>query len=109
MWVYLNDAHLSIVAHREVADCLLVRARVRGDIEAVFPHAQVEHTPHGDYAFRAKVRREEVAEALAQRVEAIDYDNFKNSCPDSRHRAYLDVWAAGAEALQRLDADLGPR
>ena len=36
MWVFLSDAFLSIVAHRDDPDALLVRARRQGDIECVF-------------------------------------------------------------------------
>ena len=55
MWVFLNDAALSIVAQRERPDCLLVRGRVAGDIEAVFPKAHVTVTPDADYRYRASV------------------------------------------------------
>jgi hypothetical protein len=41
MWIFLNDSFLSIVANRELAGVLLVRARKEGDIEAVFPDATV--------------------------------------------------------------------
>lgn len=95
MWIFLNDAALSIVAHREEPGTLLVRARIAGDIEKVFPNAIVKHTPEFDYAYRTCAHRKIVADVLSQRVEAIGYDNFKNSVDPvdhARHNAYLNTW-----------------
>lgn len=93
MWVMLNDAFLSIVAHPSRPKLLLVRARQREDIEAVFPGANIRATPDRDYQFRALVKRRTVEAAMAAEVRRIDYTNFKNSVVDQRrHDAYLDVW-----------------
>jgi len=98
MWVSLSDSFLSIVAlEGPAADPaqLLVRARVAGDIERVFPTAKVTHTPRSDYAYRTTLPRTMVANALVAAVEAIDYTNFKNSVPDqARHDAYFECWEA---------------
>ncbi len=98
MWLSLSDSFLSIVAlEGPTADPrqLLVRARVAGDIERVFPIATVAHTPKHDYAYRAILPRTVVATALAAVVQAIDYTNFKNSVPDrARHDAYFACWDA---------------
>lgn len=101
MWVFLNDSFLSIVAHRTKPDKLLVRARIKGDIEAAFPGAKVKVTPDADYRYRAEVLRSEVARVLVERVESIRYDNFKATVRDEhRHAAYLRVWSAMADAAQ---------
>lgn len=93
MWVFLNNAMLSIVAQRSQPGSLLVRARTAGDIERVFPEARVSETPTADYRYRAEISTEQVAEALAAQVRAIDYPNFKATVRDSgRLRAYHDVW-----------------
>ena len=93
MWVFLNNAMLSIVAHGSHPGVLLVRARSAGDIERVFPDAAVSETPTADYRYRADVPTETVAEALAAQVRAIDYPNFKSTVRDTgRLRAYHDVW-----------------
>lgn len=95
MWIHLNDAFLSIVAHLDDEEMLLVRARLAGDIERVFPAAEVAETPHADYRFRASVRRGEVARVLAARAAAIPYSNFKASiAPEerARHDAAMEVW-----------------
>jgi hypothetical protein len=41
----MNKSFLSIVADLDNPDNLLVRARIRGDIERLFPEADVIHTP----------------------------------------------------------------
>ncbi|MCH8078089.1 MAG: hypothetical protein IIC64_19970 [SAR324 cluster bacterium] len=93
MWIFQNDSFLSIVALRDKPGVLLVRARKAGDIEAVFPQAKSREGEGADYRFRADVPAEEVAEAMAERIRAIDYGNFKDSVKDGpRHDAYFNVW-----------------
>jgi len=95
MWIYLNDAFLSIVAHRDDPGILLVRARRQGDIERAFPAAAVKVTGAADYRFRAELPRQDVADALAAAVAGIGYPNFKASVAErDRHQAYLRCWAA---------------
>jgi hypothetical protein len=93
MWLCLPDAFLSIV-HKECADDeLLVRARRRGDIERVFPHAKVVVNRNTDYMFRARVKRTDVADALMTQAATIDYPNFKNEvADDDLHNAYSAIW-----------------
>lgn len=95
MWIYLNNAFLSIVAHREQPENLLVRARVRGDIERVFPGCDVLETRTADYRFRSVIPRGEVARRLAELALDISYTNHKSSVRDpDRHDVYMDVWSA---------------
>ena len=95
MWIHMNDAFLSVVAHRTDPGALLVRGRVEGDIQRVFPDAEVAETPDADYRFRTLLPRDVVAGAVAAAVGTIDYDNFKNSvAEDDRHDAYADCWLA---------------
>lgn len=93
MWIFLNDAFLSIVAHRAKPDALLVRARARGDLERTFPGVKVSRTPDADYLYRAEVPISRVAGEIGQRIREIDYPNFKNSVAEhDRHDAYAGVW-----------------
>lgn len=97
MWIFLNDAFLSIVDPGRQGprngDYLLVRARAKGDIQRVFPKAVVHKLPNRDYEFRAFVPRPVVAKAIAKQVAGIDYTNFKNSvAEDCRHTAYARAW-----------------
>ena len=97
MWIHFNDAFLSIVAHRDRPGHYMVRARVAGDIERVFPQAEATETPAGDYRFRTVLPIPEVVAALAERAASIDYPNFKGSIAPSegrRHDAYLRCWSA---------------
>lgn len=107
MWVFLNDAFLSIVDSKAAVtkkkntkpkadDVLLVRARLKGDIERVFgEHVQVTKTPLRDYQFRALITRKEVQEVLAREVNRVTYGNFKNSVTNNkRHDVYEYVWSA---------------
>jgi hypothetical protein len=93
MWIFLNNAFLSIVSNKDDPDNLLVRGRRRGDIRRVFPKVKVVVTPEADYRYRAFVPRTLVAETIASRISAIDYTNFKDSVTEEvRHTAYLAVW-----------------
>ena len=106
MWIFLNDAFLSIVEPRPVdpASRLLVRARVKGDLERVFSGCRVEVSPEADYRFRTMIDRPAVVSAIADRVMEIDYFNFKSSVAEKpRHDAYLRTWVA-MEQLQRSEA-----
>ena len=95
MWIALNNSFLSIVQNRNDSSELLIRARVKGDIERVFPEAETFEDLTADYRYRALIQRDLVAKALASQVSEINYDNFKNSISrdeHQRHDAYLKVW-----------------
>ena len=99
MWILMNDSMLSVVRHTGVPGSLLVRARLSGDIEQVFPAAAVVEDGGSDYRFRATVPEQEVADAVSRRLLAIDYPNFKSSVrAPKRHSAYLKIW----EVLHRM-------
>lgn len=94
MWLCLSDAFLSIVDKDCQPDELLVRARRDGDIERVFPGAKVEVTLSNDYRCRAKIKRADIAAAMAQRVMDMGYSNFKGSVKDENlHDVYMGVWS----------------
>ena len=93
MWLCLSRSFISVVADRNNPDRLLVRARVAGHIEAVFPKAEVFTDARADYLYRAFIDREEVAQKLSEEVREIGYDNFKASVPDQAlESAYLGMW-----------------
>lgn len=100
MWICLSDAFFSIVAHDALPGHLLVRARRPGDIGRLLPGAQVRVTPEADYRYRAVVPAKEVADAIAARVQAIDYTNFKASAARDLGGAYAKIWGVLA-GLQR--------
>lgn len=120
MWVFLNDAFVSIVAHRDKPDTLMVRARFAGDLQRLFPSRakQVKRTPSADYLFRVEVPRGEVAEMLSLAALSVDYPNFKASVPERwRHDIYAGCWSvmwraqtnrAQAKRAQLDSSDDGP-
>lgn len=94
MWLFHPKGFVSIVADDSNNDKLLVRGRVKGDIEAIFPGAKVSVTPKYDYRFRASVDRWVVAARVAELAAEINYGNFKNAAPRNRHNTYLDIWTS---------------
>jgi len=103
MWLSFNKCFLSIVHKDCKPDELLVRARRKGDIEKIFPAAIGKRTQGTDYAFRAVVKREVVAQALRDQVMNLNYTNFKDSVLDDElHLAYSSVWSIMAR-LQEGD------
>jgi len=96
MWIFLSDAFLSVVADKDdpSGPRLLVRARREGDIERIFPDAEVATTPTADYRFRAWLPRERVAAVMTQQVENLAYANFKSSiCDHAYHDAAMGAWS----------------
>ena len=93
MWIQFNNAFLSIVENREKTIELLVRARVKGDIEKVFPEADVFEDNNADYKYRAFISKVIVAEKIMLKVTEINYDNFKNSVKEiERKKVYSNIW-----------------
>jgi hypothetical protein len=110
MWLCMNDAFLSIVADPKSSDDLVVRARRRGDCEAVFPGYAVQEIPARDYQFRTRVPRDVVAAVIAMQLGNIDYGNFKASVFDlNLARAYARVWAVMADLQEKAPYDPHPR
>ena len=95
-YVDTNEQLVSVYSERQKQNNgLLVRARVEGDIENVFPKARVKADIGTDYKYRAFIPKWVVSEAIKKSIENIDYDNFKNSVPlddTARHDAYLQIW-----------------
>lgn len=106
MWVFLNEAFVSIVAHRDKSDTLLVRARFAGDLARLFPDRarQVKRTPAADYLFRVEVPRDDVALMLANAAHSVDYPNFKDSIGEHWRKADCSaVWSIMYRAQDRED------
>jgi hypothetical protein len=103
MWIFTSDSFLSIVDKGDPSGAtLLVRARRKGDIERVFPDAQVTEGDGTDYKFRARIDREAVAQAMAEAIRKVDYGNFKSSIKDrERHDALIRVWSAMYDFQER--------
>lgn len=120
MWIFLNDAFLSIV-HK---DCqpheVLVRARIKGDLEKVFndekllesnglkPVEVIRYTK-SDYLYRAVVSRRHMMLVMVAELDRVVYSNFKASTRDNKlHTAYNGVWGIMAR-LQEVPPYSGNR
>lgn len=106
MWLITTSGFLSIVRNLNSTrpdDALLVRGRVRADLErfADFAAGQgarptVVESPDADYGFRLTTSREVLAAFVAERVAALDYPNFKSEIYKTdpvREKVYEDAWA----------------
>jgi hypothetical protein len=105
MWIFTSNSFLSVVHKAPAkADELLVRARRKGDIQKLFPKAQVKETIGTDYLYRAVIKRTEVAAVMAQIAMELAYGNFKDSIPahdKQLHDACHRVWSVMA-SCQRI-------
>ncbi len=102
MWIFTSKSFLSVVVDRNHPSRLLVRARMEGDIEVMFPNAKAFIDEMADYKYRAFVTKNEFNSALEDYTVNLNYDKFKPSIPSHqalRQQAYLDVWAV-MEAYQ---------
>ena len=92
----MNDAFFSVVKDRNIEEDVVVRARVKGDLEKVFgeQHKVIESSD-SDYRFRMFLNQEYVSKVVAERLSNIDYPNFKNSInkkDTARKSHYTRVW-----------------
>jgi hypothetical protein len=96
MWIFLNNAFVSIVDKGDpTGKTLLVRSRRRVDLARAFPAADIVAGTGTDYRYRARIDRAEVAARFAQAVQDIRYGNFKSGVKESdRHDTYMEVWDA---------------
>jgi len=92
MYLFAQHGILSIVAHNKKPDMLMVRSVARRDIEHYWPSAKIVRTDDGDYRFRTRLPRDEVAARIAQAVAAIDYPKVKPAVAKDRKHTYFTVW-----------------
>jgi len=93
MWIFTNKGFISAVADFNNQGNLLVRARAKSHLSALFPKAKIEKTPDADYLYRASIPKDEVAVVIAEQIKGIEYTNFKKSIPDDEyHAACSGVW-----------------
>jgi hypothetical protein len=103
MWVFLPDAFISVVEHESEPRLVCVRARIRGDLERLFPEADIAETIDRDYRFATSLPKERVAQVISLRISKMTYQNFFDAIPDEdRKQAYIQVWGAMYEEQNRL-------
>ena len=116
MWLITPIGFFSIVCKPgdEEQGTLTVRSRVKSDLEALRKNflpslGAIVEGAGTDYRYRAKARRDDIGKALAQMVQQLDYENFKNEVvhKQGKYRAnvYAKVWNVLYE-LQEGSVDL---
>jgi len=108
VWVLTTRGFFSVVQDAADPSRVLVRARVREDLDRLgelLPHLEPWHDPEADYAWRALVDRSDWGYALGVIAAEIDYGNFKNAVAARQGQAraglYQQVWAALYELQDR--------
>jgi hypothetical protein len=92
MYIFTENAFLSLVAHENDERLLEVRAQYQGDIERTFPEAEVAYNPEHEYPYSTSVSRDRAAERIALRVRHIGYQNFMPGVEEPwRQAVYQDV------------------
>ena len=99
MWLITTRGFYSVVADHYEDGNVLVRARVREDLESLadlIPGLEVEETLARDYRLRASVPRELWQSVAAVLAEEVDYPNFKDAVAErqgsGRAGTYGRVW-----------------
>jgi hypothetical protein len=97
MWIASTSGFFSIVQHRDLPDRIMVRSRVKKDLESLFDLCRIIHTPDGDYHWRVLATKKEVGELFLDSLMNINYSNFKNQVaqiPEQRDKldAYHEIW-----------------
>jgi len=94
MWIYSATGFVSISRHRDLAGCLMIRARDRASLASLFPAADIHETPEADYRWRATVVEADAVAVIATAVARLDYsDDVKNSIGWEHQALYRDIWA----------------
>jgi hypothetical protein len=95
--VFTTQDFLSIVADREDPEAgrLLVRARNRKHLKALLLECEPFQKRPSDYPWHVWAERDHVQQLLADQVQALSWDNFKNATPEADcHDACVEVWQA---------------
>ncbi len=110
MWMATKAGFFSVVEHFDDPEILLVRGRVREDMDQLAALAatlgieglELNDTAGSDYRFRYFMKRSAWEAIAAALVSGIDYSNFKDKVhgDQDRDRAYLSMWSA-MNGLQR--------
>lgn len=115
MWNFTQNGFMSAVEFRGEPDYLLIRARVREDLEPLVErYADLEIIPtlKADYPFRVVMSKALYAAYMVTEILGIDYDNFKSRVLKNdgyaREWVYMRVWSA-VHDLERLDKILPPK
>ena len=100
MFLFTETGLLSVVAHFDNPDVLVVRARDEISLKEPSEAAEVliVATPANDYPYRIHVGRDVFAEWLLEQVSSLNYTNYKSHMVQTRGHEFTEalhaVWAA---------------
>lgn len=99
MWLFTSEGFVSVVAHSEKPDTLLVRAREEGSLLSLVEAtgATLRQTSDADYPCRIEVPKKALIEWLSEQVLNLNYTNYKAHMWTKRPEfgdALHDVWVA---------------
>ena len=93
MWFCFNDGFVSVVEDTRGISELVVRARRKEILEKIFPEKEIVELTVSDYKYRAYCTKDEWSKIVVDRIQNIDYSNFKNSVKDNElHQMYNNFW-----------------
>lgn len=93
MWIFLPRGYVSVA--NAGGDRLMIRARRRKDLSENFPEKTPVFGAGTDYPWRIFMTKEEFALAMFDKIENLNYDNFKDtiSPKDPAYRLFAaQVW-----------------
>lgn len=113
MWIFTKKGFFSIVQDKDDADYLIVRSRVKGDLENLLQHLAPDDEPPSaisedagsDYRYRVRALKWTIASLIHDEVNDIDYINFKAAVTveDPRRSEYYGmVWAIMCDMQDRF-------
>jgi hypothetical protein len=105
MWIVTNKSFLSVVEEKSDKTKFVVRARIKGDIEAFFedPSMKVIETNNSDYRFRVFVDKSFFKMKIMKEINSIDYDNFKDSVKSAERKTwYTRIWSVMFDVQESL-------
>jgi hypothetical protein len=110
MWMITTQGFYSVVEHRDDPNMMIVRARVKKDLENLkrqLPDLRVYEDRSADYLYRADVSRDDWMRAAALLAGDVNYPNFKNEVDHrqgkNRHSIYSRVWGVLADLEPGFD------
>ena len=93
MWICFNDGFVSVVKDKLNIDELVVRSRRKEILEQLFPDNKITVLSVSDYKYRTYCSKENWSKIMVDRIEDIEYTNFKDSTTDKDlHNLYADMW-----------------
>jgi hypothetical protein len=106
MWIYTTGGFYSLIQNDTNPTRITIRSRVDGDLQRLWPAAEIEATPQNDYLYRTTLSRAQTLAAIAEQVQAIDYGNYKSAVRDYRRLEFLGlIWAISADMGEALESE----